>query len=152
LFRHEPDGDFSMIQIIACEYGGAGFETCLDIRTRVFVAEQNVPVEEERDSFEESARHFLALWRGDAAGTARAIVKEAGLVKIGRVAVLPPYRKFGLGAALMRAVEAEFAGASFQLDAQLQAMEFYEKLGYVAEGPVFDDAGIPHRTMFKRVP
>ena len=139
-----------MIQIIACDYGGAGFETCLDIRLRVFVAEQNVPAEIERDSYEESAQHFLALWSCEAAGTARAIVKQPGLVKIGRVAVLAPYRKFGLGAALMRAVEAAIPGSIFQLDAQLQAMRFYEKLGYVAEGPVFDDAGIPHRLMFKR--
>jgi predicted GNAT family N-acyltransferase len=141
-----------MIQIIACDYGGAGFETCLDIRLRVFVAEQNVPLDEERDSYEETARHFLALWSCDAAGTARAIVKEPGLIKIGRVAVLTPYRKFGIGVALMRAVEEAFEGATFQLDAQIQAMGFYEKLGYVAEGPVFDDAGIPHRTMFKRAP
>jgi predicted GNAT family N-acyltransferase len=139
-----------MIQIIACDYGGAGFETCLDIRLRVFVGEQNVPAEEERDSYEETARHFLALWSCEAAGTARAIMKEAGLVKIGRVAVLTPYRKFGIGAALMRAVEAAFPGADFVLDAQLQAMKFYERLGYVPEGPVFDDAGIPHRLMFKR--
>lgn len=139
-----------MIQVIACDYGGAGFETCMDIRLRVFVDEQSVPLAEERDAFEETARHFLALWRGDAAGTARALVKEPGLVKIGRLAVLPPYRKFGLGAALIRAVEAEFTGANFMLDAQLQALAFYERLGYVAEGPVFDDAGIPHRAMFKR--
>ncbi len=137
------------IQVIACDYGGAGFETCLDIRLRVFVGEQNVPAEEERDSYEESAQHFLALWKCEAAGTARAIVKEPGRVKIGRVAVLAPYRKFGIGAALMQAVEATFAGAVFQLDAQLQAMRFYEKHGYVAEGPVFDDAGIPHRLMLK---
>jgi predicted GNAT family N-acyltransferase len=140
-----------MIQIIACDYGGAGFETCLDIRLRVFVDEQNVPVEDERDAFEESARHFLALWNCEAAGTARAIVKEPGLVKIGRVAVLAPYRKFGIGAALMRRTEAEFPGAGFMLDAQLQAMNFYERLGYVAEGAIFDDAGIPHRRMFKRL-
>ena len=137
------------IQVIACDYGGAGFETCLDIRLRVFVGEQNVPVEEEHDSYEESAQHFLALWKCEAAGTARAIVKEPGRIKIGRVAVLAPYRKFGIGAALMRAVEAAFPGAIFQLDAQLQAMRFYEKLGYMAEGPVFDDAGIPHRSMTK---
>jgi predicted GNAT family N-acyltransferase len=138
-----------MIQVIACDFGGAGFESCLDIRMRVFVGEQNVPAEEERDSYEESAQHFLALWNCEAAGTARAIVKEPGLIKIGRVAVLAPYRKFGLGAALMRAVEAAFPGVVFQLDAQLQAMRFYEKLGYVAEGPVFEDAGIPHRLMKK---
>ena len=139
-----------MIQVIACDFGGAGFETCLDIRMRVFVDEQNVPAEEERDSYEETAQHFLALWNCEAAGTARAIVKAPGRVKIGRVAVLTPYRKFGLGAALMRAVEAAFPDSVFQLDAQLQAMRFYEKLGYVAEGPVFDDAGIPHRLMLKQ--
>ncbi len=139
-----------MIQVMACDFGGAGFETCLDIRMKVFVGEQNVPVEEERDSYEESAQHFLALWSCDAAGTARAIIKEPGLVKIGRVAVLAPYRKFGIGAALMQAVEAAFPGAAFMLDAQTHAMRFYEKLGYVAEGPEFDDAGIPHRLMLKR--
>jgi predicted GNAT family N-acyltransferase len=139
-----------MIQIIACDYGGAGFETCLDIRLRVFVDEQNVPAEEERDSYEESAKHFLALWNCEAAGTARAIVKEPGLVKIGRVAVLSPFRKFGIGAALMREAQAEYPNSVFMLDAQLQAIKFYERLGYVAEGPVFDDAGIPHRLMFRR--
>jgi predicted GNAT family N-acyltransferase len=138
-----------MIQVLACDFGGSGFASCLDIRLRVFVAEQNVPEEEERDSYDESATHFLALWNCEAAGTARAIVKAPGRIKIGRVAVLAPYRKFGLGAALMQAVEAAFPGAVFQLDAQVQAMRFYERLGYVAEGPVFDENGIPHRLMLK---
>lgn len=138
-----------MIQVIACEYGGAGFETCIDIRLRVFVGEQKVPAEEERDAYEETAMHFLALWNCEAAGTARAIIKAPGLVKIGRVAVLTPYRRFGIGAALMREAQAEFPGATFTLDAQLQAIPFYERLGYVAQGPVFDDAGIPHRVMLK---
>jgi predicted GNAT family N-acyltransferase len=138
-----------MIQLIACAFGGAGFENCLNIRMQVFVGEQNVPAEEERDSYEETATHFLALWNCEPAGTARAIVKAPGLIKIGRVAVLPPYRKYGIGAALMREAQAEFPGASFTLDAQLQAIPFYEKLGYTAQGPIFDDAGIPHRLMTK---
>jgi predicted GNAT family N-acyltransferase len=33
------------------------------------------------------------------------------------------------------------------LGAQTHAMGFYERLGYQAYGPVFDDAGIPHRSM-----
>ncbi len=134
---------------MACEAGGAGFAKCLDIRLRVFVGEQNVPEAEERDSFDDIATHFLALWKCEAAGTARLVVKAPGVIKIGRVAVLAPYRKFGIGAALMQAAEAAHPGAMFQLDAQLQAMRFYEKLGYTAEGPVFDDAGIPHRLMRK---
>jgi predicted GNAT family N-acyltransferase len=138
-----------MIQVIACDYGGAGFESCFVIRLRVFVGEQNVPPHEERDAFEETAKHFLALWNCEAAGTARAVVKAPGLIKIGRVAVLAPFRKFGIGAALMREAQAEFRGASFMLDAQLQAIPFYEKLGYVARGPLFYEAGIPHREMVK---
>jgi len=38
------------------------------------------------------------------------------------------------------------------LAAQLQAMPFYEKAGFTAEGEVFDDAGIPHRNMVWRKP
>ena len=33
------------------------------------------------------------------------------------------------------------------LSAQTQALGFYERLGYTAYGPVFDDAGLPHRWM-----
>jgi predicted GNAT family N-acyltransferase len=131
-------------------YGGEDCAACLAIRMAVFVDEQNVPPEEERDSFEASATHFLALWEDAPAGTARALAKGRALVKITRVAVLAPYRKLGLGAALMQAVEAAFPGADFILDAQLQAMPFYERLGYAAEGAVFADAGIPHRRMLKR--
>ena len=118
-----------MIQVLACDHRGAGFARCLDIRLRVFVGEQNVPEEEERDSYDETALHFLALWNCEAAGTARAILVAPGVVKIGRVAVLAPYRRFGLGAALMRAAEAAFPGAGFTLTAQLQAMPFYEFAG-----------------------
>ncbi len=116
----------------------------------VFVAEQNVPEDEERDEWDETARHFLALVDGQRAATARAVAKAAGIVKIGRVAVRAPYRGTGLGARLMRAVEADYPGAALMLDAQLQALNFYAKLGYVAEGPMFDDAGIPHRRMVKQ--
>ena len=116
----------------------------------VFVVEQKVPEDEERDDWDETARHFLALVDDQPAATARALAKTPGLMKIGRVAVRAPYRGTGLGARLMRAVEAEYPGAALMLDAQLQALNFYAKLGYVPEGPVFDDAGIPHRRMVKQ--
>ena len=72
-----------------------------------------------------------------------------GVIKIGRVAVLPAYRKSGVGAAVMRAVEAANPRATFVLDAQIHALPFYERLGYVAEGDQFQEAGIPHRRMKK---
>ncbi len=134
----------------SCAFGSTDFDACLAIRMEVFVSEQNVPEDEERDAFDETALHILALVDGQPAATARALLKAPGLIKIGRVAVRAAYRGTGLGGKLMRAVEAAYPGAAFMLDAQLQALKFYAKLGYAAEGPVFDDAGIPHRRMVKQ--
>lgn len=139
-----------MTEFRSCAFGSADFESCLAIRMEVFVAEQNVPEDEERDALDETALHILALVNGQPAGTARAVTKVPGVIKIGRVAVRAAHRGTGLGARLMQAVEDAHPGMAFMLDAQLQAMNFYAKLGYVAEGPVFDDAGIPHRRMVKK--
>ena len=127
------------------------FVLCFRIRLEVFVHEQHVPVEEERDAHDPAALHFLAVQEdGAAAGTARVLFRPAGIAKIGRVAVLKTARGRGLGAALIAAVEAELPLArSFALDAQVRALPFYRRLGYVAAGPAFMEAGIPHRHMVK---
>lgn len=125
-------------------------EKCYSIRRAVFVAEQNVPEELELDDRDAEATHFLATTvDGEAVATARYYMKE-GRAKIGRVAVLKQYRGLGLGREVMkfvinRAFEDGFAEAV--LDSQVSAMGFYSQLGFVAEGPVFDDAGIAHRRM-----
>jgi predicted GNAT family N-acyltransferase len=131
----------------------ADFNTAMEIRFAVFVDEQNVPAELEADEYDEDAIHLLLLDGEKAIGTARLVDKGNGVVKIGRVAVLPAYRGKGLGNQLMWfaldiAHENDFRLVI--LDSQTYAIPFYEKLGFTAEGPEFDDAGIPHRRM-KRV-
>jgi len=37
--------------------------------------------------------------------------------------------------------------SSLMLHAQLSAIPFYEKLGFIAQGSIYDEAGIPHRNM-----
>lgn len=138
-----------MIRVLEIAHGGPDFALCFALRWEVFVGEQNVPADEEADEHDATARHFLALYHGEPAGTARALVKAPGLIKIGRVAVRKPFRKSGIGAALMRAVEASCPNAAFMLDAQTQALPFYERLGYAAEGDMFTEAGIAHRRMVK---
>ena len=122
------------------------------IRIAVFVEEQNVPPELEPDEFDDSALHLLAVdaATGDALGTARVVDKGSGLAKIGRVAVLQSARGRGVGQTLMACAldHAARAGQTVAaLDAQVHVIPFYERLGFVVEGPVFDDAGIPHRRM-----
>jgi len=130
--------------------GDSEFEHCFRIRLEVFVKEQQVPVEEERDEYDETALHFLAVMNGTALGTARVILKDGGATaKIGRVAVSKSARKLGIGAALMLHIENAISCARFLLDAQVQALPFYHRLGYREFGDAFMEAGIPHRHMQK---
>lgn len=126
------------------------FEACFRLRLEVFVQEQNVPPEEERDEHEETALHFLARQEQKPAGTARVLLKPDG-AKITRVAVKKSARGRGIGAALMRHIEANVTAKKFMLDAQTQALAFYQSLGYHEIGEEFLEAGIPHFRMIKIV-
>jgi predicted GNAT family N-acyltransferase len=125
------------------------FGACLALRWTVFVEEQAVPAELERDAYDATALHLLATLDGRPVGTARMLLKgDTG--KIGRVCVLREARGQGVGAALIRAAVEELRGLGLskaKLGSQVHAIPFYEKLGFAAEGPVYDDAGIPHRDM-----
>lgn len=121
-------------------------EAASEIRRRVFIEEQRVPQEEEWDGRDPECRHFLVLYDDLPLGTAR-LLPDA---HIGRVAVLAQARGLGIGAALMRAaIEAarRDGHASVELAAQTHALAFYERLGFVAFGDEFLDAGISHRNM-----
>lgn len=128
----------------------------LQIRLEVFVDEQNVPLEEEVDRYDESpsaARHLLLTDGDEAAATGRFIEYRPDTAKMQRIAVRRAYRSRGAGRALMTALEdwAREAGyAHSLLDAQVQAEPFYKKLGYeTISAETFLDAGIPHVRMRK---
>ncbi|MDA8869945.1 GNAT family N-acetyltransferase [Rhizobiaceae bacterium] len=126
-------------------------QACYDIRQAVFVDEQNVPEELERDEYDDSGSvHFIALAEGVPLGTGRLRI-VGGMAKVQRVAVLSVARRTGAGQALMEAmanhVRAHALAPVITLGAQETAIGFYERLGYEGVGPMFDDAGIPHREM-----
>jgi ElaA protein len=124
-------------------------ERAYAIRMRVFVNEQNVPAEIEMDADDQRAIHLLATLSGKAVGTARVVVRR-GNAKIGRMAVLKRYRKKGIGRKLLqRAVKTAIKSGARRvyLNAQVPVISFYEALHFLAVGPVFDEAGIPHRKM-----
>lgn len=123
---------------------------CRALRRVVFIEEQGVPEADELDDKDGEAIHLLATDAGRPVGTARLLLMgETG--KIGRVCVLKEMRGTGLGAALIRAAVDRLRQidgiATVKLGAQVHALGFYEKLGFTAFGPVYDDAGIPHRDM-----
>lgn len=127
---------------------------CLAVRRAVFMEEQNVSEADEIDGLDGAALHLLARMDDRPVGTAR-ILLSGDLARIGRVCVLPDARGLGLGAEIIEAcvdlARAQPGVTRAKLGAQVHALGFYEKLGFSAFGPVYDDAGMPHRDMERAV-
>jgi len=117
------------------------------IREAVFIREQSVPEELEWDGKDEDCRHALALsLNGDAIGCGR--IQSNG--HIGRIAVLPQWRKQKVGTAIMEALLDEARSRGYkqvEVDSQTYAIPFYQKFGFVEHGKEFMDAGLPHKKM-----
>jgi len=126
-------------------------DEALAIRYAVFVEEQLVPEEMELDEFDPLSVHALARDAdGSAIGTGRLLPDG----HIGRMAVLAKARGRGVGGALLRALMDESrrrGNREAMLNAQVQAQSFYERHGYAVDGDVYDDAGIPHIAMRRRL-
>jgi predicted GNAT family N-acyltransferase len=122
------------------------------IREAVFIREQNVPEELEWDGKDEDSRHALALsTNGDAIGCGRLMPNG----HIGRMAVLPQWRKQKVGTAIMEALLDEARSRGYKqvdLDAQTFAIPFYHKFDFVEYGKEFMDAGMPHKKMKLKLP
>jgi predicted GNAT family N-acyltransferase len=123
------------------------------IRQRVFIEEQNVPLDVEWDGLDEEATHFLALNEmGLAFGTARLLTSTG---QIGRMAVLKEQRGRDIGRQLLKAAVDRAVEVGLQrvfLHAQTHAEGFYRKSGFLRFGAEFMEAGIPHIEMDMALP
>ena len=125
----------------------------LELRRRVFEGEQGVPLAADRDGRDTEALHVVALADGGVLGTCR-LVFDAGVARLGRLAVEPERRGEGIGGALLREAErlARDAGAMrIALHAQTYAKELYARAGFVERGEEFMEEGIEHVAMEKRL-
>lgn len=118
-----------------------------DIRTAVFIYEQQVPEDLEWDEFDPVSLHVLALNSNDQPiGTARLLPDG----HIGRMAVLREWRGKGIGSAMLQRILEESSHRGMQkamLNAQIAAIKFYEKFGFQVSGEEFMEAEIPHIKM-----
>jgi predicted GNAT family N-acyltransferase/ketosteroid isomerase-like protein len=130
------------------------------IREHVFIGEQRIAEDLERDGLDDLAWHLVA-WDGDTAiGTARVLGLDANrravapargtIAKVGRMAVLPEQRRRGVGRRLLDAALdlARRAGIErAELSAQEYVVPFYARAGFHVDGEPYEEAGIPHRHM-----
>ncbi|MDR0182291.1 GNAT family N-acetyltransferase [Lysobacter arvi] len=117
------------------------------VRDVVFVQEQGVPVDIERDALDPLSRHVLARdAQGRAIGTGRLTPDR----RIGRMAVLPEWRNRRVGEALLKALlrEArELGWTEVTLHAQVPAIAFYARQGFLPYAERFVEAGLEHQSM-----
>ncbi len=122
------------------------------VRERVFIEEQQVPRDLEWDEWDEASQHAVALdEQGRGIGTARLLPDG----RLGRMAVLGEWRRHGVGTALARALIERARQQGLQrilLHAQTHAAPFYRRLGFTEQGPIFQEAGIPHVEMTADLP
>jgi len=124
------------------------------LRTRVFVEEQGVPPEIEQDAADGTAVHVLSRDpAGRVVATGRLLVRGS-TATIGRMAADPSVQGRGHGAAVLAELhrQAVLRGVTeVELHAQVTARGFYERAGYVAVGDEYEEAGIVHVTMVRRL-
>lgn len=123
------------------------------VRLAVFVGEQGIPESEEWDDDDAGAVHVVATnLAGLPLATGRLIYlhQAPGTAKVGRMAVLRSSRGVGLGQLMLESLIGEARQrqiSTLTLHAQVSAQGFYARLGFIPEGPVFDEVGIPHQRM-----
>lgn len=153
----EPETEVEIVDV----QGPGDFAAAMAIREVVFIEEQQVPREIERDDEDPSAYHVLAQVGGHAVGTGRLVElrtppkgEEGRWAQIGRMAVLVAHRRAKVGSKILSALEGEAQRRGLNgilLHAQVYAHGFYEHVGYQDDGPIFEEAGIPHVEMRKKL-
>lgn len=125
-------------------------DALMKVRTKVFIEEQNVPPEIERDEWDALSFHVLVEKEGKPIATGRLLPDG----HIGRVAVVKEYRGEGIGTRIMD-VLCEYAvetGKEYvELSSQVHAVPFYEKCGFECFGEEYEEAGIEHIAMRKKL-
>ncbi|MFC4386882.1 GNAT family N-acetyltransferase [Gracilibacillus marinus] len=126
-------------------------EDAFQVRREVFVKEQGVPIELEIDDKEQDATHFIGYVEDKPIAASRVRFGD-DYVKLERICIMKSVRGKHFGKDLVLFMESyakEKNITKSKLHAQVYAIPFYEKLGYVVTSGEFDDAGIPHVSMKK---
>ena len=119
----------------------------LDIRKKVFVIEQKVPLDFEMDGLDDKCVHFVLYVDHKPVVTCR-LRRVDTYLKLERVATLKEYRKQGLAKKLMEYIqdyaEKKHPDLSLKTHAQVAVQPFYEKLGWQVKSAIFYEADIAH--------
>ena len=150
----DDDGNAQPFRALMVDYALAMAELHA-VRETVFVHEQQVPAELERDALDPRCLHVLArALDGNAIGAGRLVppTHPGAPSRIGRMAVLPAWRGKGVGDAMLHALlqqSRQRGWYAVALNAQVSAIDFYLRHDFVPRGERFMEAGIEHQAMLR---
>jgi predicted GNAT family N-acyltransferase len=128
-------------------------DEALELRRQVFVDEQGVTLEADRDGRDHESVHLVAMSDGRVVGTLR-LLPAGDVSRLGRMVVEPGLRGSGVGGRLLDLadeVAREMGHRRIALHAQLRARSVYQRAGYEDQGDVFVEQGIEHVAMEKAI-
>ena len=129
----------------------ANFDVEADGQVHLNLKRQKVSKKIEFDGLDKFSNHYLAKINELPIGTARVREQKKGTFKIERMAVLKRYRKKGVGKAIIKKILKHYLNlnrvSNLILNSQIEAKDFYKKLGFVEVGEEFIEANITHKKM-----
>lgn len=134
--------------------GKDGISDAREVRRQVFQTEQGIDEMLDLDGHDEEADHLVAYNDSKSVGTLRIRYPRDKIAKLERLAVLKDFRGTGIGRQLLDFALEHLRKKGIEeiyLNSQEHAKGFYEKAGFVQKGQAFEEAGIPHMKMHKKL-
>lgn len=151
---HAYEAGEAMVDVRLGDWAGLAADARA-LRTEVFLQEQQIPLELEWDGADDAAVHAVAYNRlGVPVATGRLLQQASGVGRIGRMAVTRLLRGAGVGQAVLQALiqaALQRGDHTVVLHAQRSAQGFYARAGFVPQGDEFEEAGIAHIEMVRRL-
>lgn len=135
------------------EHGGESYVAAVRLRDEILWHPAGAATTDEDIAAESALIHVAGFASGKLCATCL-LASEGGPVRMKRVAVASTFQDEGIGSAMLRFCEehARAMGASeIYAHARESAVRFYEKTGYVIEGESFEEDGIPHVVVRKKL-
>ena len=128
------------------------FDDVISIRKKVFIEEQNVPIDIEIDGLDDEAEHAIAYLDGEPIGCAR--IRFNTYAKLERIAAMKDHRGKGFGRKITEFLIDYCKQKNvdeIRLHAQMYTADFYKKLGFLERGKTFFEADIKHIEMYMSI-
>lgn len=110
----------------------------------------------EKDKYDDSAFHVVAICNNQIIGSARLRELSESVGSIAYVAVIPEFQNQGIGTKLIERLiekaQEEKKITRLRLMTRINALGFYKRLGFVEQGVAFNYLDIPHVFMYVDTP